>query len=204
MYNAVAKDEIKAWLSKTGVHPGSMSTAQARMLLVHVEKNPFINGFNKVVNEGPEAVKKWVDSKGYKLLPAHLQARTLKAAKGASKVRLLGSKVPLIGYGFTILLAQQMHAQGYSPREIEKAVVNDLFYNVPGMVEEGTNIAFDHARYIAGGVMSGAFNYASIDYETEEFHGGNGLIISEMNVNLILRRQDTGGHTVRAGDLLGW
>jgi hypothetical protein len=90
---------------------------------------------------------------------------------------------------------------GYPAAEIEKAVVDDLLYNVPGMAEAAADVVWDHANYIAEGEMVDAFSYLTVDYENEDFKGANGLITSEANLDAILRRQTVGGHTVTAGDL---
>jgi len=136
-----------------------------------------------------------------------LQAKALGKQAAAKMLKRLGKgvakKVPLIGVGFTILMAEEMRAQGYPAAEIEKAVLDDLTYNVPGMVDAVGNMLVNPAHYIAEGAMNNAFGYTTVDYDTEEFNGGNGLITSEENVDMILRRQTPGGHTVTAGDLIG-
>jgi hypothetical protein len=64
-------------------------------------------------------------------------------------------------------MAERMHAQGYPAAEIEKAVLDDLLYNVPGMAEAGANAVWNQADYIAKGAMNNAFGYIKIDYETK-------------------------------------
>jgi hypothetical protein len=93
--------------------------------------------------------------------------------------------------------------RGYPAAEIEKAVVDDLLYNVPGMAEAAADVVWDHAKYIAEGAMVDAFSYLTVDDENEDFKGANGLITSEANLDAILRRQTVGGHTATAGDLTG-
>jgi RHS repeat-associated protein len=207
VYNEVARKEVQDWLAKNGVKPEEMTTEEARDLLKGMRKNKFIDGFCKIAEKGPKAVRDWVNKEGYKLLPQALQGRALGkqlAAKMAKRLGSLSKKVPLIGVGFTILMAERMHAQGYPAAEIEKAVIDDLLYNVPGMAEAGANAIWNQADYIAKGAMNNAFGYITVDYETEEFNGANGLITSDANVNAILQRQNNGGATVKAGDLVGW
>jgi hypothetical protein len=148
-------------------------------------------------------VKKWVEATGYSLVPTELQGRALGKAAAAKLANKLGKAVPLIGCGFTILMAERMYAQGYNAAEIQKAVFNDLFFDVPGIAEAGVNMAWGQAKGIAEGAMSGAFSYITTDYDNEAFDGANGLITSDAAVEAILKRQRVNGPTVRAGDLIG-
>ena len=207
-YTEVVRDEARKFLAETGIKPSEMTTEEARTLLKAMRKNKAVAGYLSVVGGGPKRIAKWLyEEGGWKLFPVHLQAKALGKQAAAKMLKRLGKgvakKVPLIGVGFTILMAEEMRAQGYPAAEIEKAVLDDLTYNVPGMVDAVGNMLVNHAHYIAEGAMNNAFGYTTVDYDTEEFNGGNGLITSEENVDMILRRQTPGGHTVTAGDLIG-
>jgi RHS repeat-associated protein len=207
-YNDLVREEIRKFLDQTGMKARDMTKEEARMLLNHVKKHKAVAGYLSVVRGGPKEITKWLYEKGgWKLFPQHLQARALGKAAAAKMAKRLGGaaarKIPLIGLGFTILMAEQMHAQGYSAAEIEKAVIDDLLYNVPGMAEAGANAIWNQADYIAKGAMDNAFGYITLDYETEDLNGANGLITSDAAVDAILRRQNVSGETVTAGSLIG-
>jgi RHS repeat-associated protein len=201
-YNKNMRAEVREWLKKEGIKPGDMTKKDCARMIKDIEKkNKFIREFNLIVRKGPEKVKSWLKSKGYKLIPVEFQSAALKKALAAKAAKRLGGalarKVPLIGYGFTILMAEQMKAEGATDRQIAKAVVNDFFWNVPEMAEAGADVVWNQAVYVAEGAMAGAFSYLNYDYDESPADGGNGLLVSEQAVNDILKRGN-----VTAGSLI--
>lgn len=204
-YNVMVEKQMKAFM-KGGVDPRRMSTDDARRLLEFVEEDDFIKGFNKHAAKGPTATLKWFKDKGFKLLPENMQKKALKNALKTKTATKLGSAigkkaVPMIGVGFTMMMAGQMKAEGATTREIQKAVLNDLFYNVPEVAEAGVDAAWNHAEFIAEGVRTGAFGYLDYDPEVDDYQGG-GYSAADF-YEAAQRRFDNGGRCLTAGDSIG-
>ena len=205
-----SRELMDEFLKTKGIAKGAMTEKQAKQLLKFMEKDAFISGFNKAVkNKGPKEVTEWVLKDGYKLLPQALQGRVLKRAAALSikngwlkSVAKKGTG-PFLAIGFAVLTAEEMHAQGASDHDIAKAVVDDFYFGIPGMLEAGTDAAWDEANSIALQVRNGAFSYLDYDPDSDKSDGSNGLLTSEQAVDALLKRQNNGGGTVKAGDLLG-
>ncbi|MDB6028701.1 MAG: wapA14, partial [Verrucomicrobiales bacterium] len=209
-YNSRVDELMKEWMREKGLSKAALSKAQARNLLEFLEKDAFVSGFNRMVPSGSKALTKWVYEKGHLLLPQSLRARALKRATAlAGRKGWLGSAVkkgtgPFLSLGLTLLTAERMYAEGCSDKDVSKAIVDDLYFGVPGMAEQGVNTLWGEANSLAAHARSGAFSYLDYDADTAQFDGSTSLIIADEAVNALLERQNRNvADPVTVGGLYG-
>jgi RHS repeat-associated protein len=173
-YNSQVYNLTRQWLKKNGLKESetlTMKLPQAKELLKFIQKDAFVKGFNKAVPGGPKAVTLWVAKKGAKLLPPELVGRAERGAVAHAirvgwlkKIAKKGTG-PFLSIGFTVLMAERMHAAGATDKEITEAVENDILWNVPEITKAAVDAAWQEAAGVAQEARTGAFSYLDFDFD---------------------------------------